>query len=429
MSSLLTNTSAMVALQTLQSINASLEQTNNRVSTGLKVSTAADNAAYWAIATTLKSDNNALTAVGDSLGVGASAASATYTGLTSAKDVLDQIKSKLTTATGDVDRSKVQLEISALQAQLKSIADQAAISGDNWLSTGNSTNFSRSIVSSLSRDTSGKLVVGAINVDITNIRLYGDGTSQFGILDKTIDLNTFTATSGAASTVQATPVDFASANDKITFSISQNGAPGTTVTIGQNTLSEAGLTGTKILSNADLKAVYAQALKDAGISGINVAVDTSGNVKFSSTDNFTVGFATDTGTDTIAVTALGLTTSTTGNMTTSSASAAAASVANIDITTATSTQVDNYLRVVDQAISDVTNAGTRIGAVQNRITSQQTFVKAIMDANTSAVGTLVNADMEAESTKLKALQTQQQLAVQSLSIANASSQNLLTLFR
>jgi len=67
--------------------------------------------------------------------------------------------------------------------------------------------------------------------------------------------------------------------------------------------------------------------------------------------------------------------------------------------------------------------------VQNRVTSQQTFVKALMDANTNAVGTLVDADMETESTKLKALQTQQQLAIQSLSIANSSTQNVLTLFR
>src|SRR5579871_3881318 len=138
MSSLLTNTSAMVALQTLRNINMNLDQTNNRISTGLKVNTAADSPAYWAIATTLKSDNNALSAVSDSLGVAGSAASATYTGLSSAKDVLDQIKSQLATATGDVDRSKVQLQIKALQAQLKTIADQASISGDNWLSTGSS---------------------------------------------------------------------------------------------------------------------------------------------------------------------------------------------------------------------------------------------------------------------------------------------------
>ena len=109
MSSLLTNTSAMVALQTLRSINMSLDQTNNRVSTGLRVSSAADNAAYWSIATTLKSDNSSLSAVQDSLGLGASTLTTTYTGLNSAKDVLSSLKDQLTTATGaNVDKDKIQ---------------------------------------------------------------------------------------------------------------------------------------------------------------------------------------------------------------------------------------------------------------------------------------------------------------------------------
>ena len=77
----------------------------------------------------------------------------------------------------------------------------------------------------------------------------------------------------------------------------------------------------------------------------------------------------------------------------------------------------------------MTDAASAIGAYQNRVSSQQNFVKALQDANTTAVGALVDANMEEESTKLKALQTQQQLAVQSLSIANASTQNILTLFR
>ncbi|WP_313611017.1 flagellin, partial [Rhizobium sp.] len=51
------------------------------------------------------------------------------------------------------------------------------------------------------------------------------------------------------------------------------------------------------------------------------------------------------------------------------------------------------------------------------------------DSIDSGIGRLVDADMNEESTKLKALQTQQQLAIQSLSIANSDSQNILSLFR
>lgn len=71
MTSLMTNTAAIAALDTLRSISASLGETQKRVSSGYKVETASDNAAYWSIATTMRSDNMALAAVEDALGFGA----------------------------------------------------------------------------------------------------------------------------------------------------------------------------------------------------------------------------------------------------------------------------------------------------------------------------------------------------------------------
>ena len=71
MSSLLTNTAAMTALQTLRNVNSALETTQNRISTGQRVATASDNSAYWSIATTMRSDNAALSAVSDALGFSA----------------------------------------------------------------------------------------------------------------------------------------------------------------------------------------------------------------------------------------------------------------------------------------------------------------------------------------------------------------------
>ena len=109
-------------------------------------------------------------------------------------------------------------------------------------------------------------------------------------------------------------------------------------------------------------------------------------------------------------------------------------VADIDVSALTDSSADlqtinDYVQIVDDALADITSASTTVGTVSTRIESQQNFVKALMDANERAIGTLVDANMEEESTKLKALQTQQQLAVQSLSIANSSSQNILSLFR
>ena len=78
-------------------------------------------------------------------------------------------------------------------------------------------------MSSLSRDSNNQLTIGTIDVDITNIRLYGNGSTQFGILDKTIDLNTYTADSGTAATVETAAIDFANADDKVSFTVAQNG--------------------------------------------------------------------------------------------------------------------------------------------------------------------------------------------------------------
>ncbi len=427
MSSLLTNTSAMVALQTLRTINTNLDETNNRVSTGLRVNTAADNAAYWSIATTIKSDNGALGAVTDSLSLGASTLSTTYTGLDAAKDSLNELKNQLTTATGEnVDKAKIQQTISSVQAQLQSVADAASFSGQNWLNTGTDSgaDLQKSIVSSLSRNSSNQLSIGTIGVDITAVHLYGNGT---GILDKTIALDGYSADTGQAATVETAAVDFAAADDVVSFNVTPNGGSTILVTIDQTTLANAGLSDTSIRSNGDLAAVLNQALTDAGITGITASVDNATDqVVFSGADDFAIGGASAVGTSTLDVNDLGLVAT---GLTTSTTSTDVTSVAAIDITSADSDTIQNYLRVVDQALSEVTDAASAIGAYQNRVTSQQNFVKALQDANTTAVGALVDANMEEESTKLKALQTQQQLAVQSLSIANASTQNILTLFR
>jgi hypothetical protein len=60
MASIMTNASALTALQSLNATNKNLETTQSRISTGFRVAEASDNAAYWSIATTMRSDNKAL---------------------------------------------------------------------------------------------------------------------------------------------------------------------------------------------------------------------------------------------------------------------------------------------------------------------------------------------------------------------------------
>jgi flagellin len=85
-------------------------------------------------------------------------------------------------------------------------------------------------------------------------------------------------------------------------------------------------------------------------------------------------------------------------------------------------------QMVDKAIGSMTTAASDLGAGKSRVAMQQSFVAALKDSIDKGVSALVDADMNSESTKLQALQVQQQLGVQSLSIANQSSQAILKLF-
>jgi flagellin len=87
------------------------------------------------------------------------------------------------------------------------------------------------------------------------------------------------------------------------------------------------------------------------------------------------------------------------------------------------------LDVIEPLIQNAIDAAASFGSAQGRIQTQSEYVGKIMDGLTSGIGTLVDADMEAASARLQALQVQQQLGIQALSIANQSPQNILALFR
>ncbi|RUX47146.1 flagellin, partial [Mesorhizobium sp. M7A.F.Ca.CA.002.09.1.1] len=98
-------------------------------------------------------------------------------------------------------------------------------------------------------------------------------------------------------------------------------------------------------------------------------------------------------------------------------------------TAASDSQIKQMLTVIDSALADMTNSATTLGAAKSSIDLQKTFTSDLMDSIDRGVGQLVDADMNKESTRLQALQVQQQLGVQALSIANGSSQSILSLFR
>jgi len=305
----MTNASAMTALQSLNATNKQLQQTQARISTGFRVADASDNAAYWSIATTMRSDNKANSVVQDALGLGAGKVDTAYTAMNSAIDIIDDIKSKVLLAktSSPEDRLKIQSEIKAYQDQLKDSIGGANYAGANLLQTNSgSSDTSLDVISSYNRTSTGAAVTGSITIPYDNIRLIDTKTAgNAGILDR----------NGSASGVS--------------------------------------------LLNIDLSA-----------SGIASVTGTGDTAKF-----------------------------------------------------------DNLLTDIEKVLADMTGAASELGAAKSRIDMQKDFVSKLMDSIDRGVGQLVDADMNQESTKLQALQVQQQLGIQALSIANANSQNILALFK
>lgn len=326
MTSIMTNSSAMGALATLRSISSQLETTQSRISSGLKVGSASDNAGYWSIATTMRSDSKALSAVNDALGLGAAKTDTASTGMSSAISVVTDIKAKLVAAREPgVDKTKINKELDALKSQLTSISKSATFSGENWLyNTSSTAPGTKDIVGSFNRDSSGNVSLGVLSIDTGATNLIDTHNAQKGLLTKGTD---------------------------VTQNIS--GSTGTT-------------TATYFLVNA--------------------------------------------------------------NSTTSASGGATAAEIKLDTTT-TDANLSGMISAVDAMLTKMTDAGSTLGATSSRITMQNDFVTSLRGVIDKGVGRLVDADMNEESTRLKALQTQQQLGIQALSIANSESQNILALFR
>ncbi len=135
MTSLLTNPSAITALQTLTQTMKSLQTVQNHISTGLRIATAADNAAYWSIATTMKSDSSVLSTISDALNMGASTVDVASTALQKALTIMSKIKDDLASAAQPgVDRIKIQADLRQQQDSLRALSSSAAFNGQNWLS-------------------------------------------------------------------------------------------------------------------------------------------------------------------------------------------------------------------------------------------------------------------------------------------------------
>ncbi|WP_428927212.1 flagellin [Marinibacterium sp. SX1] len=275
MSSILTNASALVALQTLKSISAGLEKTQDMISTGLEIGSAKDNSAIWGISKVMESDVAGFKAVSDSLSLGESTVAVALAGSEQIVDILNEMKEKVVAATGsNVDHTKISADVDELKNQITSIIQASQFNGSNLLNTAGNAGIT--ILSSLDRDASGSV---------------------------------------SAASITVASVDFE--------------------------------------ANLDLTTV--------------------------------------------------------------------------DVTSATA--ADASLDDIETLIQAAVDGTAALGASAGRIEDQNEFVTKVMDAMKVGISALVDTDMEEASAKLQALQTQQQLGIQALSIANQAPQTILSLFQ
>ena len=392
MSSVLTNTNAMAALATLRNISSNMEDTQARISSGLRVGSASDNAAYWSIATTMRSDNMALSSVSDALGLGAAKVDTAYAGMESAIEVVKEIKAKLVAATEDgVDKTKIQEEINQLKDQLTAISSAASFSGENWLQadlTAAGGTIQKNVVASFLRDDQGNGSDKKANYPLDSTTVLFDDGGNTGILDKTYNVSQASTT--LKVNMNGTETEFTVA----AYSVDDLIAGGATFDGDYAEVTAGALTGDYVKVNG----TWVEAV-DVAATGQEVVTD-DGTTKW--------------GVLTTAVPATAVATQ---------------SVASLDLASLTSAQLDVMISAVDAALSDMTSAAADLGSIGMRIDMQEEFVKKLSESIDAGIGRLVDADMNEESTRLKALQTQQQLAIQALSIANSDSQNVLSLFR
>ena len=469
MTSILTNVAANTALMNLQNTVQNLQNVQNQISTGLRVSSAADNAAYFSIATVLRSDSAALLTVSDSLNLGGSSLDVANSALAKIQTTLSDIKQQLLSATNPgVDRAQIQAAITQDQAQLKNIANSANFNGQNFLSVDSSAagyNSSKEFISSFSRDATGAISVGTIAINVGNTALFdggytgaapaassaGTATATVASINAALPAGTTGTVSGTAATTLSAysagtlsvyhyvPDPNVAANANVmTNTVTVTGAnSGTTVSVAAvgGSVNAAGLTANGDTANAVATSSAYKATQTGNTLTFYVAEKSTSNATAAyQYYKYTVTGLSGGVLDSVDHSTQGTYTDSNGNVTTSSAAGTGVSISNMDISQLTDSAGDQatlnaFQKQVDAAISNVTNAASSIGTARSRITSQTSFITSLQTSLNDGIGSLVDADLNVALTRLQALQVQQQLGVQSLSIANQLTQSILKLFQ
>jgi flagellin len=460
-------------------INNNMAKTQAAVESGLRINKANDDPAVFAIAQGMRADLKGLTAVSDGLAFGKAT-------LTVARDAATKISNELNTLKQTVtqgqqqglDKATMNAQVRNLLNNVRSFAETAEFNGVNLLNnsasgdrqlrvlrdiTGNTINVANQNVISSVATGSRLLNLDNLDVDQGGIRLTPPATvnpqnetTLADVNQVTVRMNTGTTNSSGQAIYKEFVFEFNNDDDALeapagTTFVNINNAAGneeiqrTVVAVnigdGSSLTPQAELgrlvdamkahgIGARINNDGtidifgagiDLVAFRIEADNPDMVGGLRRVYDANGNLtntwQTGTYDLDTQAFSPSAGSGVFARIIGGTPFAGTTQQTAPTG------------TTTSFTNASSAIDIVNEAISTVNRIVAELGARLSQIEGQQEFTKQLTDSLKEGLGALVDADLAEESARLTSLQTKQQLAIQSLAIANQQGQALLGLFR
>lgn len=417
MTSVNTNYGALVALQSLSQTTKQLGVVQNRVNTGLKVASAKDNGAVFAIAEGQRARMASLGAIGDGIDRATSVIDVGLSAGEAIGDILKQLKEKATAAqASDLSsdqRAALQADFDALRDQVDQIADAAKFNGSNLVNgtnlTGGASPFKVQVSDSAGSNN------GRYKLDNLAFSSSGNFYSSQAQLDDATGL-----TIGANDTVE---FEITSGNTTTTFTIDVEAADTIqnfvdrvgTQSNGRVTASYDNQTGKiSYFSNEDFTATYTDGTAPADDDGFLDGTDSTTGT------SFTTVTAPGSGTNQLTVNGFDFRLGISGQ-------ALATVTSALDVSTVSGASAASS--AIDTALTNLNRDLATLGAQAKSLDLQKTFLGKLNDSIEAGIGNLVDADLAKESARLQALQVKQQLGAQALSIANSAPSIVLSFFR
>lgn len=434
-----TNIDALVAQNSLTSSGSQLASALQQLSSGLRINTAADDAAGFAIAQGMTSQINGLNQAAQNANDGVSLA---QTASGAMQEVVNDLQSmrdlaveSLNASNSASDRADLNAQFEQLMNDINSVSSQTQFNGVNLLD-----GSFQGATFQVGANAGQSITIGAISSSSSSaIGNYNTGALSVAGTVKTAAGSTITTTAGTAGVYNATnlaastDLGTAVAGSSVTLSVSVDGTSYTTNAVT--------LSGTQATDLKSIAAAVNQALSSVG--GIVATVDsTAGTIVLSGTPtagsghvvNFSVSSAADAAGNAVTAGAntlkdLGVDSSDVvgAYATGGSASPTVNHLSGLDVKT-----VDNSnltLISIDNALQQLANSSANLGAYQNRFQAAITGLNTDSTNLSAAKSSIVDADYAQATSNLSKAQILQQASTAMVAQANTIPQNILTLLQ